>query len=139
MRPTVISDFVTFTRGARNDLRMFCDIFADHEESRFNLVSREDVQQFRGKRRAGAIIESHRDVRTIDVDGIEGDTRFRRDIPIVLFWSPCCNWRFCSKLSHDKTDRTEEDHMGDGHERARRTNACIYQRPTGTQDATRKT
>jgi len=73
----VISDFVTFTRGARNDLRMFCDIFADHEESRFNLVSCEDIQQFRGKRRAGAIIESHRDVGAIDVDKTEGDTRFR--------------------------------------------------------------
>src|SRR5437763_15667451 len=101
-----MSDFVTLTRGTRNDLRMFCDIFADHEESCFNLESREDVQQFWGKRRTGAIIESHRDVRAIDVDGIEGDTRFRRDIPIVLFRSPRCKWSFWSKLSHYQTNRT---------------------------------
>jgi len=135
----MISDFVTFTRGARNDLRMFCDIFADHEESCFNPVSREDVQQSRGKRRAGAIVESHRDVRAINVDGTKGNRRFRQDIPAILFRSPRCNRRFCSKLNRDKTDRTEEDQMGDGHERTWRTNACIYQRPTVTQDATRKT
>ena len=139
MRPTVISDFVAFTRGARNDLRMFCDIFADHEESCFNLVSRKDVQQFRSKRCAGPIIESHRDVWAIDVDETEGDTRFRQGIRAVLFRNPRCNWRFCSKLSRDKADKTEEDHTGDGHERTWRTDACIYQRPTVTQDATRKT
>ncbi len=50
MRPTMISNFVSLARGARNDLRMLRYVFADHEECCFNMMSGKNIEQFRSQR-----------------------------------------------------------------------------------------
>src|SRR5439155_23858559 len=85
MRPAMISNFMTFARGPWDDFGMFYNIFTDYEESCFNVVSREDVQYFWLERRAGAVINSYRDVRTIDMDRAERNTRLGRGLPACLF------------------------------------------------------
>src|SRR5262249_7336180 len=83
MRPTVVSDFVSFARRARDDLWMLCGVFADYEESRFNVMSGRNIEQFWVQRAAGTVVKSHRDVRSSDVNGTKRDTRFGRSIPAV--------------------------------------------------------
>ena len=41
VRPTVVSDFVTFARGPCHDLRMFGNIFSDHKECGFDMMRSE--------------------------------------------------------------------------------------------------
>ena len=67
MRPTMVCNFMTFAGGARNDLRMLRDVFADHEKSCFDMVSREEIEQFWGKGCTWSIVKCHCDVRAIDV------------------------------------------------------------------------
>src|SRR6266550_6711685 len=43
MRPAVVSNFVTFLSSPRNNLGMFRDVLADHEESCLNVVSGEQI------------------------------------------------------------------------------------------------
>jgi hypothetical protein len=40
----MVANFVTFPRGSRNDLRMFRDVFADHEERRFDVVRSQQIE-----------------------------------------------------------------------------------------------
>ena len=75
MRPTVVPYFVTFVRRARDDLGVLNDVFADHEESRFNMMSREEIEQFRGERCVWPVVKSHRDIRSIDMNPVERDAR----------------------------------------------------------------
>ena len=49
----MVADFVSFARGACNNLRMFRDIFANDEERRFDVMGREQIEQLRGKRGLG--------------------------------------------------------------------------------------
>jgi hypothetical protein len=44
MRPTVIANLVTFPRGSRNDLRVFRDVFANHEEGRLDVVRSQQIE-----------------------------------------------------------------------------------------------
>ena len=41
VRPTVVSDFMTFARGPCHDLGMFGNIFADHKECGFDMMRSE--------------------------------------------------------------------------------------------------
>src|SRR6202162_6418825 len=84
MRPTVVPDFVTFARRARNDLGVLSDVFADHEESRFNMMGREDIEQFRGERCTWPVVKSHRDVRSIDMNPVERDARLGRSGRLIF-------------------------------------------------------
>ena len=42
----MIGNFVTFPRSSRNDLRMFRDVFADHEEGCLNVMRRQQIENF---------------------------------------------------------------------------------------------
>ena len=59
---------MAFAGGALNDLAMLRDVFADHEESCFDMMSGKEIKQFRGQRGTGAIVKSHRDVGSSDMD-----------------------------------------------------------------------
>ncbi len=48
MRPGMIRDLVTFTRGAFQDLRMIGGIFADDKKGRLHVMRREEIEQFWG-------------------------------------------------------------------------------------------
>ena len=127
MRPIYDFDFMTFARGAQRSQGCSATVFADHEESCFNVVSREDVQQFRvvsvAPGPSSKVIAMYG---AIDVDGTEGNSRFRQDIPVVLFRSLALQlWRSARSVSRDETDRTEEKQTGDGHERTWQTE-CVY-------------
>ena len=123
MRPAVVSNFVTFPGSPRDDLGMFRDVLADHEESCFNVVSGEQFEQFWGKRRAWPIVKRHRYVRAVHMDGAERDTRFRGGAPAVTL----CNRRLRSKLMRgDQCCETKEQQTVNRHEREfGELNACI--------------
>src|ERR1043166_4153149 len=53
MRPTMVSNFVTLVRRTCNDVGMFRDVFTDHKESRFDMMSCEQIEQFRSELWAG--------------------------------------------------------------------------------------
>ena len=75
MRPTVISDFMTFKRGALHNLRVISHVLTDDEKCRFNVMSSQQLEQFRGQFHARPIIKGHGDVRPVDVHKIESDSR----------------------------------------------------------------
>jgi hypothetical protein len=114
----MISNFVAFAGSARNDLRMFCDIFPNNEEGGFNVVSREDVEQLRGERGTRPVVKSHRDVGSIDMDGIERDTRFRRGVLVICPGLLRCSLGLCSKsMRRDYSGKAKEQQTGNRHER----------------------
>src|SRR6516164_9203368 len=76
MRPTVARDFVTFPGSSRENLRMLGYHLAEYKECDLHMMRSEYVEQFWRKRRARSVVESHRDVRPIDVHRIKGDRRF---------------------------------------------------------------
>ncbi len=78
MRPGVIRDLVPFLRGASEDGRIFVRILADDEKGGFDFAGGEQVEKFRGQGGARPVIEGHRDVGTVYVNGIEGDLRAAR-------------------------------------------------------------
>jgi hypothetical protein len=59
---------VTFPGSPRNNLGMFRNVLADHEESCLNVVSGEQIEQLRGKRCAWPIVKGHRYVRAVHMD-----------------------------------------------------------------------
>ena len=63
----MISNFVTFVRGALNDLRVLGNIFADYKKSGFDVMGCEKIEQFWRERCAGPIVKSRRDIRSIDM------------------------------------------------------------------------
>src|SRR4029453_14107124 len=91
MRPAVISNLVPFARGPCHDLRMFRYVFADHEERCFHMMGGKNIEEFRGQRGTRAVVKSHCDVGSIDMDGIESDTRFRRSVLVISFCILGCN------------------------------------------------
>jgi hypothetical protein len=40
----MVRNFVTFLRRSRNDLRVFRDVFADHEEGRLDVVRSQQIE-----------------------------------------------------------------------------------------------
>jgi hypothetical protein len=40
----MVRNLVTFPRGSRNDLRVFRDIFPDHEEGRLDVVRSQQIE-----------------------------------------------------------------------------------------------
>ena len=78
MRPGMIADFVTFAHRALQDLRMVRRILSDDEKSRLDVMRGEEIEQFRRELLARSVVESHGDVRPVDVNGVEGDLRFGR-------------------------------------------------------------
>src|SRR5216117_3715464 len=78
MRPTMVRNFVTFLRRPRNDLRMFRDVFADHEERCLDVVRSQQIEYFWGQRRARSVVKGHRDIGPIDMDRVECNARFLR-------------------------------------------------------------
>src|SRR4029453_4297210 len=92
MRPTMIGNFVTFPRGSRNDLRMFRDVFADHEEGRLDVMGSQQIEEFWGHRRPRSVVKGHRDVGSIDMDRVECNTRFLRRRSSLSHCTSLC-WR----------------------------------------------
>ena len=97
MRPTMIGNFVTFPRSSRNDLRMFRDVFTDHEEGCLDVMRGQQIKQFWCQCRARSVVKGHRDVRTVDVDRVECDARFFRRRSILSCRSALCWCRFRAK------------------------------------------
>jgi hypothetical protein len=97
----MIGNFVTFPRGARNDLRMFRDVFADYEEGCLDVMRGKQIEQFWGQCRARSVVKGHCDERPVDMHRVECNARFfrrrsnlsRRYRP--LWWR--CRCRFRSK------------------------------------------
>jgi len=63
----MVCNFMAFAGSAGDNIRMLRDVFADYEKSCLDMVGREEIEQFWGKRCAWSIIKRHRDVRAIDV------------------------------------------------------------------------
>ena len=71
MRPTVITNFVAFTRRPRHDLRILCHFFAHDEESGFDVVRDEYIQQLRRKLGIRTIIKGYGNVWLVYMNGVE--------------------------------------------------------------------
>jgi len=126
MRPTVVPNFVTFARRARNDLGVLSDVFADHEESRFNMMGREDIEQFRGERCVWPVVKSHRDVRSIDMNPVERDARLGRRGQLILSRDLRCNRGLrASEVPREESEGTEEEKTRNRHESKRERDASI--------------
>ena len=57
---------------------MIRGILANDEKRGLEVPRRQEIEQLRRQGSTWTIIESQRDVRAIDMDGIEGDRRFGR-------------------------------------------------------------
>ena len=126
MRPTVVPNFVTFARRARNDLGVLSNVFADHEESRLNMMSREDIEQFRSERRVWPIVKSHRDIRSIDMNPVERDARLGRSGRLIFSRGLRGNRGLrADEMCCEESEGREEEQTGNGHESMRRT-GCVY-------------
>src|SRR3954471_12379594 len=84
MRPAMVANFVPFPSSARDDLGMFHDVFADHEKSGFNVMRSQQVEQFWRKHCARSVIESHGDVRTIQMHRVKSNADILRGGSIFL-------------------------------------------------------
>src|SRR3977135_1974747 len=78
MRPGMVRNLVSFPDSPLENFRVIRGILADDEKRRLEMPRRQEVEQLWRQRSTGAIIESQRDERPIDMDGIEGDRRFGR-------------------------------------------------------------
>ena len=77
----MICNFMPFPGSPRDDLGMFRDVFADHEERCLDVMRGQQIKQLGGERCAWPIIKRHGDVRAIDVHGIKRNARiFRRGL-----------------------------------------------------------
>jgi hypothetical protein len=63
----MISNFVPLVRGARDDLGVLDDIFADHKKRGFDVMGCEKIEQFWRELCAGPIVKGHGDIRSIDM------------------------------------------------------------------------
>ena len=75
MCPRVVPDFVSFRQNALDNGWIAFGILTDPEKGRFDVSLLEDVQEPGSGLRARPVIESHGDVRAIDVD-VEPGRRF---------------------------------------------------------------
>jgi hypothetical protein len=85
----MIADFVSLSDSTPQNFRMAFCVFSEHEKCGFDFLLCEQVEQLRCKRGVRAIIECHRDVRTIDVNRTVSDfravrRRWRRSRPMSL-------------------------------------------------------
>ena len=74
----MIRDFVSLAGGAPHNVGMVRHVLADHKKRRFDVMSGQQIEQFRGELLARAIVKSHRDVRSIDMNPVERDARLGR-------------------------------------------------------------
>src|SRR5262245_51259194 len=73
MRPRVIADFVSFCDLALKNCRVLFNTLAEHEECKLDVPLRRHIKQLRGAGCVRAIIEGHRDIRSVDVHVGERD------------------------------------------------------------------
>ena len=73
MRPRVIADFVSFCDFALKNRRVLLNTFAQHEECKLDVSPGRHIKQLRGVGCMWAIIEGHRNIRSINVYLGEGD------------------------------------------------------------------
>lgn len=128
MRPSVVADFVAFARSARNDLGMRSNVCPNYEESRFEMMRREDIQQFRSERGVWSIVETDRDVRSINMNPAERDARLARRNRLIFFRRLRRNRAFRPDGIRDKERQAKEEgdyQMENGHERKGRI-GCVY-------------
>jgi hypothetical protein len=122
----VVPNFVTFARGAGNDLGVLSDVFADHEESGFNMMSRENIEQFRRERCVWPIVKSHCDIWFIDMNPVERDPRLGRRGRLIFSRNLRCNCGLRAKeMLREEPEGTEKEQTGNRHELKRRT-GCVY-------------
>src|SRR5712691_13529329 len=122
----MISDFVAFARGARNDIGMLDHIFANHKESRFDVIGGEEIEQLWRELRLRAVVESHGDVGAIDVDRIESDARLGLGVRFVFLCWLRCGPVFGSDIARRKPEEaTKNEQTENKHERRRQTDASI--------------
>src|SRR5260221_10706532 len=74
--PRVIPDLVPVGQNAFHNFRIPLRILANHEESGLNVPLFKDIEEPWCCFWTGSVVESHRDVRTIDI-GLEGCSRFQ--------------------------------------------------------------
>src|SRR5690349_13026838 len=73
MRPRVIADFVSFCDLALKDGGVLLNTFAEYEECKLDVSLCGHIEQLRRVGRVWAIIEGHRNIRSINVYLGEGD------------------------------------------------------------------
>jgi hypothetical protein len=82
------------------------------------MMSGKNIEQFRSQRGTGTIVKSHRDVGSIDMDGTECDTRFRRSVLVIYLCIWRCNPGLRSKsMRRDYSGKAKEQQTGNRHER----------------------
>jgi len=78
MRPGMVCDLVAFAHRAPENIGMVGRVLPDDKKCRFEMMGREEVQQFGSERCVGPIIEGESDVGAFDIDGIKCDLRLGR-------------------------------------------------------------
>jgi len=121
----VVPDFVTFARGARNDVRVFGHVFADDKESGFDVVGGEKIEQFWCKLRLWTVVKGHGDVGTVDMDRTERDLLFRCGVCFFSFRS-CRRRNLRSRGLRSKEEKaTGKKETAGEHGARRQIDACI--------------
>ena len=73
----MVPDLMPLADRAPENLRMVRRVLPDDKKCRFEMMGREEIQQFRSERGIGTIVEGESDVRAFDVDGIKRDLGLR--------------------------------------------------------------
>ena len=116
---------------------MISGILAHDEKGRFQMPGSEQVEKLRGQRGVGSVVERESDKRSIDMDGIERNRRFRwrRGTPgpghrrTGTFGDWTGRFWFLSErcLPKQRRDSAEDDKLAKKHEtRGQDGKTCVY-------------
>src|SRR5215510_16372384 len=103
MRPRVIADFVSFCDLALKNCRVLFNTLAEYEECKLDVPLRCHIKQLRGAGCVRAIIEGHRDIRSVDVHVGE------RDFLSDSFFERWTGWCSGFVLRADNRHQNDED------------------------------
>src|SRR5205807_4258662 len=73
MRPTMVSNLVTFPSRPLHDLGMLGDVFTDNKKGRVDMMLRQQIEQTRSQFFTRTIVKCQGDVRSIYLYGTDRD------------------------------------------------------------------
>ena len=136
MRPGMVSNLMTLTDGAPQNVGVVRRVLAHHKKRRFHMMRREEIEQFRRDSRVRAVVECQGNVGSVDVNRIEGDLQLSwrgrggwRKRGVAFFNRPC-RWGVLPEhgVKNQEVDQGAREQLSDEHEmaNARAENFPVY-------------
>src|SRR6266446_5656506 len=116
MRPAMVRNFMSFAYLPCHDIGIFGNVLADQEKCGFYMMGGEQIEELRRQFCARAVIERHRDVRSVDVDPIETDPGLGRGCRLWLFAGLRRNRVSPNSDGSDRNNKRKKEKTKDEHE-----------------------